>query len=137
MKIEDDKDPSRTVPFHFLQLAQITHQKHGAGQYQLHSYTIRDDDGIPIAGLCGYSVFDFAVLDVIWVDPAHRLKKLGQMLLRRFELAAAKAGSQRILLSTVSVHEAMGFWLKMGFEIVAQIEDCPRGGYTAYLQKRR
>ena len=73
-------------------------------------------------GISGWIGFDFAVLEVLWVDKNYRKKGLGKVLLSKLEDEAKKHQCTRILTSTNSYSDSLDFRLKNGFELLCTAE---------------
>ena len=137
MKLEADEDVAKAAVAHFTALADLTAPHvpaHLVGRYKPLSFTVRDE-GVAVAGIYGYAVYDFAVLEVLWVLPEYRGQKIGQILFRKFEIEALLCECRTILLSTLSYHRATEFWRRQGFQVIGRLDDSPQGGFTQYMHK--
>jgi GNAT superfamily N-acetyltransferase len=137
--VEADTDLTTAALFHFGKLHASTWPRTDRHpeflQYIPLSFTAWEA-GEPIGGTYGYLIYDFGVVEVVWVAAAHRHRGLGEVLLGRIEERARQAGCRRLLLTTLSLHDAFGFWKKQGFRTIATLDDCPKNGTLYYLEKR-
>lgn len=92
---------------------------------------MREEKGQLIAVLQAKCVLDNAHITALVVDEEHRGKDLGAALLQEFEALARERGLTTITLSTKS-YQAEGFYLKMGYEVYARLEDVPEKGVTKF-----
>jgi GNAT superfamily N-acetyltransferase len=90
----------------------------------------------PVGGLYCYAVFDFVVIEAMWVKPEFQNRGIGRELLLEARVFAKQFNATRILASTMEFHGAMPFLKKAGFEIVGEVENCPKGSRLFYIQIR-
>jgi len=96
---------------------------------------VRDDDGRIVAGISGNTWAGCAEIRQFWVEEARRKQGLGTRLLEAAESEARRRGCRQMLLMTFSF-QAPGFYAKHGFEVVAIVDDHPRGHENLLLRKR-
>jgi GNAT superfamily N-acetyltransferase len=96
---------------------------------------VRDAQDRIVAGICGAAWGGCLEIRQIWVEETRRHQGLGTKLFVAAEQEARRRGCQQILLSTFSF-QAPGFYAKHGFEVVAVVEDHPRGHSNLLLRKR-
>lgn len=94
----------------------------------------RGSDGQAAGGLLGQFIWNFLVVDVLWVSPEARGQDIGTHLLQMAESAARQRAVDFIILETTSF-QARDFYLKNGFEVYGQLEGRPRG-HTWYHMKK-
>src|SRR5262245_44049509 len=95
---------------------------------------LRDDNRI-VAGICGNTWGGCAEICQFWVEQSLRKQGLGTRLLAVAEREAQRRGCRQMLLMTFSF-QAPAFYAKHGFEVVAVIDDHPRGHKNMLLRKR-
>lgn len=96
---------------------------------------VRDEDQRIVAGICGNVWGGCAEIRQFWVEDARRKQGLGTRLLGAAEQEARRRGCWQMLLMTFSF-QAPAFYAKHGFEVVAVVDDHPRGHKNMLLRKR-
>jgi N-acetylglutamate synthase-like GNAT family acetyltransferase len=110
----------------------ITHT--GITDARLMTIVLRDDDGRIIAGLHGWTWGRSCEIRTLWVHERLRGFGVGTRLMLSAEAEAQRRGATQILLSTHSF-QAPAFYRRLGFEIVGEVADHPRGHRSLYLRK--
>jgi GNAT superfamily N-acetyltransferase len=98
------------------------------------AFVVREHDRI-VAGICGNTWGRTCELRQFWVAESQRRQGLGTTLFQAAEQEARRRGCTQIVLMTFSF-QAPAFYEKHGFEIVATIDDHPRG-YQNFLMIKR
>jgi GNAT superfamily N-acetyltransferase len=96
---------------------------------------VRDDEGRIVAGICGNTWGGCLEIRQFWVEEARRGRGLGRRLFEAAEREALRRGCRQILLMTFSF-QAPAFYFRLGFEVVAEVGDHPRGHRNLLLRKR-
>jgi GNAT superfamily N-acetyltransferase len=96
---------------------------------------VRDEQGRIVAGICGNTWGGCFEIRQFWVEEARRKRGLGTRLLRAAENEALRRGCRQVLLMTFTF-QAPAFYAKHGFEVVAVVDDHPRGHKNVLLRKR-
>jgi GNAT superfamily N-acetyltransferase len=96
---------------------------------------VRDENGRIVAGVCGNTWGGSCELRQLWVAEAQRHGGLGTRLLLAAEREALRRGCRQIVLMTFSF-QAPAFYARHGFEVVAAIEDHPRGHRNLLMRKQ-
>ncbi len=99
------------------------------------SIFVRDDDGRIVAGICGNTWGGCAEIRQFWVEETRRTQGLGTKLLEAAEQEARRRGCRQMLLMTFSF-QAPAFYARHGFEVVAVVDDHPRGHKNLLMRKR-
>ncbi len=98
------------------------------------TYVLCDDTGAVSAGLTADVVWGAMYIDILWVADALRGQGIGTQLMQRAEAAARQMGLNFVWLGTFSF-QALGFYEKMGYEIIGQVGNYPPG-YAYYTLRK-
>jgi ribosomal protein S18 acetylase RimI-like enzyme len=93
-----------------------------------------DEVNICIGGANGYQWGDAFSLSFLWIEEAWRGQNIGSQILRSIESQAVARGCSQIHLTTYDF-QALGFYQKLGYEIVGTLENFPTP-YTHYFLKK-
>jgi ribosomal protein S18 acetylase RimI-like enzyme len=94
----------------------------------------RDSDGNIVAAAAGHSWGGTCELRQVWVAEALRGQGVGRRLIEAAEAEAVERGCRQLVLTTHSF-QAPGFYRKLGFTVVAELADYPRGHAQLLLRK--
>ncbi len=96
---------------------------------------IKNKEGNVIAGILGVLYcWNCLYVDVLWVDTEYRNSMLGSKLLKEVEEEAKSKGSKIVHLDTFDF-QAKDFYLKQGYSIFGEMENCPEGHTRYYMNK--
>ena len=95
----------------------------------------RDATGRIVAGIAGNTWGGCCEIRQFWVEDSRRKQGLGTRLLEAAEQEARRRGCRQVLLMTFSF-QAPGFYAKHGFEILAVVDDHPRGHRNLLMSKQ-
>ena len=98
------------------------------------AFFVREHDRI-VAGICGNTWGGTCELRQFWVEESKRHLGLGTKLFQAAEREARRRGCTQIVLLTFSF-QAPAFYEKHGFEVVATIDNDPRGYQNLLMRKR-
>ena len=104
----------------------------GAGEHL--AFFVRERERI-VAGICGNTWGGTCEVRQFWVEQSQRGRGLGTKLFHAAEQEARRRGCTQIVLMTFSF-QAPAFYERRGFEILAAIEDHPRGHRNLLMRKR-
>ena len=104
----------------------------GAGEYL--AFFVRERERI-VAGICGNTWGGTCEVRQFWVEQSQRGRGLGTKLFQAAEREARRRGCTQIVLMTFSF-QAPAFYERRGFEVLATIEDHPRGHRNLLMRKR-
>ena len=97
------------------------------------SFFVREADRI-VAGICGNTWGGTCELRQFWVEESRRGHGLGTQLLQAAEQEARRRGCRQIVLMTFSF-QAPSFYERHGFEVLATVEEHPRGHRNLLMRK--
>ena len=95
---------------------------------------IRDADGAIAGGLAADTYWGWLAVEDLWIAPALRRHGFGRALLLAAEAEAIGRGCLRALLTTYSF-QARGFYEKLGYRVVGQLDDYPPGQSYFWMRK--
>ncbi len=95
---------------------------------------VRDENGGILAGLYGHTWGGCCEIKQLWVSDALRGQGLGTALMRKAEAEARRRGCGQILLTTHSF-QAREFYRKLGFQLLATMDDYPQGYQQLLFRK--
>jgi len=99
------------------------------------SIVVRDESDRIAAGLSGNTWGGCLEIRQFWVEESRRRQGLGTALLEAAEQEARQRGCTSVLLMTFSF-QAPAFYARHGFEVIAAVDDHPRGYRNLLLRKR-
>jgi GNAT superfamily N-acetyltransferase len=97
------------------------------------AFFVREDNRI-VAGICGNTWGGTCELRQFWVEESKRHLGLGTKLFQAAEQEARRRGCIQIVLMTFSF-QAPAFYQKHGFEVIATIDNDPRGYRNLLMRK--
>lgn len=106
----------------------------GITDARLLTIVLRDDRGIIIAGLHGWTWGGCCEVKTLWVHERMRGIGLGTRLMKAAESEARARGATQIVLSTHSF-QAPAFYTRLGFGELARVDGYPAGHSSIYLKK--
>ena len=99
------------------------------------AFFVRETDDRIVAGIAGAVWGGCLEIRQFWIEEGRRRQGLGTRLFAAVEEEARRRGCRQILLATFSF-QAPEFYAKRGFEVVAAVDDHPRGHTNLILSKR-
>jgi len=91
------------------------------------------EEGDILGGIVGEFCWNWLEIQYLFVEEEHRKSGYGRILIRELEKMAIERECDFIKLDTLSF-QALGFYLKEGYEIYGTIENA--GGHTHYYLKK-
>jgi len=98
------------------------------------AFFVRERDQV-VAGISGNTWGGTCELRQFWVDESRRHSGLGTKLFEAVEQEARRRGCTQIVLMTFSF-QAPSFYERHGFEVIAVVDDHPRGHRNFLMRKR-
>jgi GNAT superfamily N-acetyltransferase len=98
------------------------------------AFFVREQNRI-VGGICGNTWGGTCEVRQFWVEQSQRGRGLGTALFHAAEREAQRRGCTQIVLMTFSF-QAPAFYERHGFEVLATIEDHPRGHRNLLMRKR-
>jgi GNAT superfamily N-acetyltransferase len=95
----------------------------------------RDGDGTVVGGVYGEMFWDWLHINTMWVAEDHQGHGIGTRLLKQIEKAAVSKGFYGSHLETTDF-QALGFYLKNGYEVFGELEGKPAGSTWYYIKKK-
>jgi ribosomal protein S18 acetylase RimI-like enzyme len=95
---------------------------------------LRDDSDNIVAGAAGHTWGETCELRQVWVAASARGYGLGRRLMAEAEAEAVRRGCRQLVLTTHSF-QAPEFYRKLGFQVVSELADYPRGYAQLVLRK--
>lgn len=135
--IEDEPSPSDVRALEDgLYRYNVEQTGHGDGRWL--AIFVRDAEGRIMAGLSGWTWAGWLKVANLWVRHDLRRKGHGRELLKAAETEAAARGCTRATLDTYSF-QAPDFYQRLGYRIVAAVDDLPAGHkhYTLVKELRK
>ena len=98
------------------------------------AFFVRDQSRI-VGGICGNTWGGTCEVRQFWVEESQRGCGLGTALLHAAEQEARRRNCSQIVLMTFSF-QAPSFYERHGFEVLAAVEEHPRGHQNLLMRKR-
>jgi ribosomal protein S18 acetylase RimI-like enzyme len=95
---------------------------------------LRDEEQRIVAAAAGHTWGGACELRQVWVAESLRGRGVGRRLLAEAEAEAVRRGCDQLVLTTHSF-QARGFYEKLGFTVVSEVPDYPRGHSQLVLAK--
>jgi ribosomal protein S18 acetylase RimI-like enzyme len=107
----------------------------GIGGGQTLGVFLRDESKNIVAGAAGHTWGETCELRQVWVAASARGRGLGRRLMAEAEAEAVRRGCRQLVIETYSF-QAPAFYRKLGFEVVSEFPEYPRGHSHLLLRKR-
>ncbi|WDI42212.1 GNAT family N-acetyltransferase [Bremerella sp. P1] len=94
-----------------------------------------DEKGEVIAGLVGYTNWEWLYIEMLAVDESYRGKGLGRKLVEQAEQIARQRSCRGAWVDTFTF-QSPAFYLRLGYEPFGKLEDYPQGQQRNFLRKQ-
>jgi GNAT superfamily N-acetyltransferase len=132
--VETDPDP-RDLEFLETQIRREASAAMGLGEEAELAIFVRDDSGMVVAGISGWTWGDCCELQSLWVDPSLRGQWLWTRLIAAAEAEAVARGCTQTVHFTWAF-QAGRLYERCGYELVGRVEDFPSGTDVLWYRKR-
>ena len=95
----------------------------------------RDATGKLVGGVSGRTFYRWLLIEVVWVHEDRRGTGLGARLMAMAEAEAVERGCVGAQVDTVTF-QAPGFYSRLGYEQIGQVDGFPPGHARHYFSKR-
>lgn len=103
--------------------------------YEEFSIVVKNETGLVIAGITGFTVWERAGVSTLWVAESHRGNGIGTKLLAQAEKIAAEKGARQIETNSMSF-QGIGFFEKHGYKVFGSLDNYPAGYYCNFYTKQ-
>lgn len=80
-----------------------------------------EKNSVSVGGISGWKNYDFAYIEIVWVDHKYQKNKIGSRLVEIFTEKCLDLNCSVIITTANNYSESQGFWLKCGFKIFHQL----------------
>lgn len=94
-----------------------------------------EEHGKVIAGLAGYTNWDWLYIETLAVDATHRGKGLGRELVEKAEQIAQDRNCRGVWVDTFTF-QSPKFYLRLNYEPFGQLDNYPEGQKRIFLRKQ-
>jgi N-acylglucosamine-6-phosphate 2-epimerase len=105
-----------------------------SGKQQPLDVYVRDENGQILGGLSGCTYWGWLTIGLMWLDERLRGQSYGTQIVALAEEEAQRRGCTHSRVTTYSF-QARGFYEKLGYRVVGQLDDFPPGGAYYTLRK--
>jgi len=95
---------------------------------------LRDEHGKLAGGLLAGIIWGWLHVDILWLTEAARGQDYGTRMLDLAEQEAIRRGCHHASVDTMCF-QALPFYLKRGYEVWGQLDDCPIGHSRTFFKK--
>ncbi len=135
LRLEHDHDPRREDLVELQRGLIAFNQRHGVPREEVPlALFVRDAADTVRGGLWGRSYWGWMFVKWLWVAEELRGQGWGRKLMEQAEAVARERGCRGVFLDTFSF-QAPDFYLALGYEVFAELEDLPPGGSRLYFRK--
>ncbi|QQR38359.1 GNAT family N-acetyltransferase [Devosia rhizoryzae] len=115
-------------------LADFNHDDVGPSNKLPLAVFLRNPGSIVVAGISGYTAWDWLYVQWLWVEEQHRGQNLAARMLAAAEAAAQKRGCHGSYIDTFNP-DALRTYQRAGYESFGSLPNFPPGRTRTFLQK--
>lgn len=115
-------------------LSAFNQQSVGPSEKRNLAVVVRNEAGVIVGGISGYTAWGWLYTQWLWVDEAARGQALAGRMLQAAEAEAIARGCHSAHIDTFSPH-ALHVYQKAGYEIFGELPDFPKGKTRSFLKK--
>ncbi len=115
-------------------LHQYNEKQVGDQKFQRLCYVVQSPDEKIAGGVIAELYWDWAHIDLMWIEEELRGQGYGRCLLTQVEDEARKQGAKQVYLDTFSF-QALGFDKQHGYQVLTELQDFPVGHQRYFLSK--
>ena len=135
MRLEITSDPIAEEDELVAEQTRAYNQQYVPNEFQLLSAYFRTNEREILAGLTGKTFWDWLHIEYLWVAEGERGRGLGSQLVLAAEAEAVARGCIGSTLDTFSF-QALGFYEKLGYEVIGSLSGYAGTHTRFYLQKK-
>ncbi len=135
MKIVATDKPDRQADEHIISQTRQHNAQFVPNDFTALSVYCRDDDDLVIGGLTGKTYWNYLDIEFLWVHEEHRKCGIASRIIKAAEAQAIARQCKYAMLDTYEF-QALGFYLKQGYEQFGELCDYD-GQYSRHYLKKR
>ncbi|WP_420644560.1 GNAT family N-acetyltransferase [Candidatus Leptofilum sp.] len=106
----------------------------GDQKFQRLCYVVQSPDEKIVGGVIAELYWDWAYIDLMWIEEGLRGQGYGHRLLTQVEDEARKRGAKQVYLDTFSF-QVPDFYKQHGYQVLAELQDFPVGHQRYFMSK--
>lgn len=130
------KKDSDSIAYITNQLHLEARNNHEMPKVEELAFSVVDAQQNVIGGIVGYLLYGSLMIDILWVDKNHRGKGYGRKLVLTLENEAISKGAKFATVTSMSFWKALGFYEKMGYELISTQNGFTNGVKQYSLRKK-
>lgn len=135
MRLITSFDPDEALDSEITDKTRAHNSKFTPNDYKPFSVYLKGEDEKLIGGMTAFLSWNYLEIKYLWVDERHRGRGLAREIMQAGETAARNNKCEYALVDTFEF-QALDFYLKQKFELVAELDGYLGKYKRYYLQKR-